>query len=171
MVRQFSCCRSRFRGPPAAREPRRRRARRYWLLSIDRSLPLSSEKKADFRQSSLDAVYAGAAVALAAVVLVAYREPTEGGAVHRGVEATCMPGSYLAYLANGVAFVTAAWLLVSYVLDARGRRAPRYELASMAGARLRRRAEGAPVPTLRCPPAADDDDADYRDLALPQAPH
>ncbi len=102
---------------------------------------LASEKKADFRQSSLDAVYAGAAVALAAVVLVAYREPTEGGKVHRGVEATCMPGAYLAYLANGVAFVTAALLLVSYVLDARGRRAPRYELASMT--------EGG------CPPAPD----------------
>ena len=52
-----------------------------------------------------------------------------------------MPGSYLAWLANGVAFVTAAWLLVSYVLDARGRRAPRYELASMT--------EGG------CPPAPD----------------
>ena len=89
---------------------------------------LASEKKADFRQSSLDAVYAGAAVALAAVVLVAYREPTESGKVHRGVEPTCMPGGYLAWLANGVAFVTAAWLLVSCVLDARGRRAPRYEL-------------------------------------------
>ncbi len=102
---------------------------------------LASEKKADFRQSSLDAVYAGAAVALAAVVLVAYREPMEGGAVHRGVEATCMPGAYLAYLANAVAFATAAWLLVSYVLDARGRRAPRYELASTT--------EGG------CPPAPD----------------
>ena len=32
--RRFGVC-----GPPAAREPRRRRARRYWLLSIDRSLP------------------------------------------------------------------------------------------------------------------------------------
>mgnify|MGYP004140861481 CR=1 FL=1 len=102
---------------------------------------LASEKKNGFSSNSLDAVYAGAAVALAAVVLVAYREPAEGGAVHRGVEATCMPGAYLAYLANAVAFVTAAWLLASYVLDARGRRAPRYELASMT--------EGG------CPPAPD----------------
>ena len=85
---------------------------------------LASEKKNGFSSNSLDAVYAGAAVALAAVVLVAYREPTEGGAVHRGVEATCMPGAYLAYLANGVAFVTAAWLLVSYVLDARAQPLP-----------------------------------------------
>ena len=106
---------------------------------------LASEKKNGFSSNSLDAVYAGAAVALAAVVLVAYREPIEGGAVHRGVEATCMPGAYLAYLANGVAFVTAAWLLVSYALDARARRPRAYELAATS--------EGG------CPPAPDGDDA------------
>ena len=111
---------------------------------------LSSEKKADFRQSSLDAVYAGAAVALAAVVLVAYREPTEGGAVHRGVEPTCMPGAYLAYLANAVAFVTAAWLLVSYVLDARGRRRPRVDTRWLPPAAAT--SEG-PVPALPSPRA------------------
>ena len=91
---------------------------------------LASEKKANFRQQSLDAVYAGAAVAVAAVVLVAYREPAEGGAVHRGVEATCMSGRYLALVANGVALATALVLLVAFVRDARARRPRAYELAA-----------------------------------------
>ena len=102
---------------------------------------LASEKKADFRQSSLDAVYAGAAVALAAVVLVAYREPTRWRrAPRRRGHLHDRAATWRGWL-NGVAFVTAAWLLVSCVLDTRGRRAPRYELASMT--------EGG------CPPAPD----------------
>ena len=53
-----------------------------------------------------------------------------------------MPGAYLAYLANGVAFVTAAWLLVSYVLDARARP----------------RATSAATTDVGCPPAPDGDE-------------
>ena len=65
--------------------------------------------------------------------------------MHRGVEATCMPGAYLAYLANAVAFLTAALLLCSFALDTRARRPRAYELAATSD--------------VGCPPAPDGDDA------------
>ena len=92
---------------------------------------LACEKRARFAAESLDAPLAGLAVAVAAVVLVAYVEPAEAGAVHRGVETRCMPGWPLAVLGYCYAAAALAALAAAGLADAWQRRERRatYELA------------------------------------------
>ena len=90
---------------------------------------LQAEKKAGFRSDALDAPAAGVCVAVAAVILVAYREPRERGAVHRGVEVACEPGGPLAVLSFAYAAFACAALLGAAFLDARRGGSRGYELA------------------------------------------
>ena len=95
---------------------------------------LAAEKRSRFPPDSLDAPAAGVAVAVAAVLLVAYEEPPEAGAVHRGVDPRCSAGGPLASL--GLAYAAAAALLLLGAALADARRRPRrggdYELAARA---------------------------------------
>jgi hypothetical protein len=94
---------------------------------------LANEKRGGFRADALDAPAAGCCVAVAAVVLVAYREPAGAGAVHRGIEARCLSGAVLATLGRWYAALALAILAAAAAYDARPdvrhARAPGYELA------------------------------------------